>query len=1001
MSTAKVLAATLLTGLRAVSVGAADADPRTLLDQIAASRLEPGRAVTVQRLALDFGGARLRTDSGTLFPAAPVGGRVVEAVFLGRARLQLDPGEAIEAGQLELFTGLDRFDEEVSQAVLVITGDSASQALFSRPSAAPTAAETANAQALYDRWRSGPLRRQLNVEGALLADALGDRMHQGYFAGLLQSATLGEFLCLIEPDAAEQVTVGQFVPIELTDKEERRASRLLHREQRRGRLIGLLLDDLGQWDTWISTTLRHPDGRPAPGLPAFEAKGYRLELTLSGRELALTGRARLEVQSTTGLSRVVGMRLHPDLVIRAVTDGAGQALAFHQNRGEALAVLPRVPAAGESAVLEVEYAGDLIDKVDSGTFFLRDAIQWHPHVGAIDRAPYEVTFRWPERVELVGAGTRVDGGERDGSRWERRALAAPSAGFGFEVGKFSLHERQAGHVRIRLALAPTPYRDQRQEADRLLGAAADSLGYFEKIFGPYPGDELTLVTTERPYSQALLGFVTLSSLMVAENALLALLGFEDPRTVIAHEIAHQWWGHMVGWESYRDQWLSEAMANYAAVLFARAQLAGQLRFDIGPVAGWQQALTSTTEDGRPIESLGPLVLGVRLTSSRGDGYSPIVYRKGALVLDMLARYFGEPAFNQMLREVLRVTEHRSISTEVFLDLLERVSGTDLDAYSRQFIYGTGLPEVFYSYDFEQRPEGKWRVAGVAHRRSPYRFRYRVVELPGGGLDVGRERVEQTVDAAAFLMVPVQVALYDPARESGAGPGRRSPKKLAEAREQGNATLSTHLLLQGESADIALDVDFEPRELWLDRRQEVFGLFFNERRHPKRVLYRQCLDQQAAGRSAEAEETCQRALAADTLAGPRYQDSPSAADLEEEQRRLDGQIHLLLGQVRLDGSRLAEAGAALAEARRLLRPGRFPWHEPPLRVQEARLAVRQERHQDAFDLLHRGVAKGDLVSGEAVALLAIAARRSGHDAELRQAIERAKKAGADVSLLLQE
>jgi hypothetical protein len=64
-------------------------------------------------------------------------------------------------------------------------------------------------------------------------------------------------------------------------------------------------------------------------------------------------------------------------------------------------------------------------------------------------------------------------------------------------------------------------------------------------------------------------------------------------------------------------------------------------------------------------------------------------------------------------------------------------------------------------------------------------------------------------------------------------------------------------------------------------------------------------------------------------------------------------------------------------------------------------VRQERHQDAFDLLHRGVAKGDLVSGEAVALLAIAARRSGHDAELRQAIERAKKAGADVSLLLQE
>ena len=151
---------------------------------------------------------------------------------------------------------------------------------------------------------------------------------------------------------------------------------------------------------------------------------------------------------------------------------------------------------------------------------------------------------------------------------------------------------------------------------KLLAARHDSAVF------PIGGARLAFTTdsyvvTPRFFSQALLGFVTLSALMMADDARWALwLGLEDPRTVVAHEIAHQWWGHQVGWQGYRDQWLSEAMANYAAVLYGRNELGGDLRFAQGPTSGWQESLLAETEDGRPIESLGPLVLGARLISSR-------------------------------------------------------------------------------------------------------------------------------------------------------------------------------------------------------------------------------------------------------------------------------------------------------------------------------------------------------------------------------------------------
>jgi tetratricopeptide (TPR) repeat protein len=976
-----------------VAAAGSAGEPGALLEALEASRLDPARAVALKGVELDTGLARFVIESGTIVPTVPIGVGALELAFVGRGRLVLEAPDEIEAGQLELFTGSRSLDEVVTEAIFVVGNDAAAAAILSRAAATPEATLLARATQILADWRESPERRALGVEQALLLDALGEPAYDTFFAGWFRGEALGEFLYAVEPGSSEQVTLGRFEPFELTEKQERKIDRELHREQRRGRLIGLRVDDLGTFDTWLSAPRSGPDGAPAPDTSPFEPERYVLDARLEGRALELAGKARVELRAVTGSSRAVTFQVNPALQVRKARGGDGGELFFHQVLGWVRVVLPEAPAAGETLVVELDYGGAIVEKLDTKSFVLLDTITWYPHAGAVDRALYEVTLHWPDHLDLVAAGRRLDGGkESGGMRWERRALERPTFGYSFEIGRYRTKlSGKAGHVTVDLHVDYFSEPLLRRSREEILQAVIDALAYFEETLGPHPLDQLTVVTAPRDFSQSLLGFVTLSTLMVADE--LAWLGFEDYRTVIAHEIAHQWWGHQVGWKSYRDQWISEAAANYSAVLFARNRLKSAGRR--GPTAGWQRALTRTTADGRALESVGPLVLGQRLLSTRGGGaYEPIIYRKGAVVLDMLARTWGEEQFVKLLKAIVEAAGFRPISTEDFLALVERITGHDMDPFARQFIYGTGLPEVYYTYSFEEKPEGGgWVVAGRAWQQSPYRFRYRVAEGPGGRLDVARETLEQIEVAESQLVVPVYIAYYDAAQDEG---GRR--RKGPDPREVGNAMLRGHTLLAGPETPFRFELQEKPTEVWFDRDEEVFGRFFNERRHPKRIHYYQGLDHDAAGRLEEAERAYRKALEAPTFAGADFDREIDPKELEEQGRILDRRILRSLARLCLGAGRDAEAEAHLERGERLAKKDDPWWLEEDLRVLRARLALRRGEPREAYDLLRKKVLRDRVWDDEGLAALAIAARAVGDEAEYRAAVEDLDGSGVDLSRL---
>jgi len=948
--------------------------PEALLAEIRGETLDPAQAVEIEGVELDAKPGRLTLERGTLIPATAVGGTVEEMVFLGRGRLHVEPPDDVEAGQLALYTGGRRLDEPITEAVLVVGNDQAVAALLDRPAVgALDDATRERAQELFTSWHDGATRRHLAVETSILLDVLGEPGYDQLFVGQLESEELGEFLYLVDPDEAEQVTLGQFVPLEAEGKERRKLERELDRQRRRGRMIGLELDDLGEWQTWMSTV------QGAPGRGPFEPSKYEIEASLEGHKLLLDGRCRVTLEPQSGWRRRVPFTVSPDLTVTAARDGAGQDLFFVPSPGGVTVLLPEPVPLGQPVVVELDFEGNPTEKVDTKSFVLRDTVGWYPHTGLLDRATYDVTLRWPDRLDLAAPGRRLDGGKERGMRWQHRVLEHPTFGYSFEIASFDRTTARAGDVEIELYVDFLSSPLIKQERKEILKTVTDALDYYQEIFGPYPLDHLTVVTSPRAYSQSLLGFMTLSSVMVGD---IGFLGFfqEDRRVVIAHELAHQWWGHVVGWTGYRDQWISEAMANYSALLFARNRLATKPWR--GPTSGWISALTSVTDDGRPIESLGPVVLGERLVSSRWpSAYEAIVYRKGAVVLDMIARLFGEDGFVKILGAITRAADFRPISTETFLALIEKASGNavDLDPFAQEFIFGTGLPEVYYDYSFKKAEGGGWIVDGVARQQTPYRYTYRVVHRPDGSYDVAREAVLQMKMDDSRLVVPVRIAVEKPDGE-------------------GRGTLQGHTLLQGQETEFHFKLPDEPKELRFDPDHEVFGLFYNQRRRPKATLYYRGLDLVAEGDLDGAEAAYHEALDADLYGGEALDEDIDAKDSKTTSRRLDVRILLRLGRLALDRDQDQQAVAYLERAGKKLDKDDPFWMQEDLKVLEARAALRRGDYQASYDEVRHRAFHDDVEAPDGVAILAIAARQVGDEEEADRGYQAAKEAGVDLSAL---
>src|SRR5260370_21765680 len=230
-------------------------------------------------------------------------------------------------------------------------------------------------------------------------------------------------------------------------------------------------------------------------------------------------------------------------------------------------------------------------------------------------------------------------------------------------------------------------------------------------FGPPPLTTITVSPIPGRFGQGFPGLIYLSTLAYLDPS-------QRPRSenkeelffseiLHAHETAHQWWGNVVTAESYGDDWLMEALANYAALLYVESKKGSKVLDTV--LERYRTNLIAKDSEGRTVESTGPITLGHRLSSSQSPPvWGTITYEKGSWIMHMLRRRMGDEKFNAMLSEVSKRYEYKTLNTDQFrkvaVEFLGRGPSKDptLEGFFEQWVYSTGIPTVKLSYNVEGR-----------------------------------------------------------------------------------------------------------------------------------------------------------------------------------------------------------------------------------------------------------------------------------------------------------
>jgi aminopeptidase N len=230
-----------------------------------------------------------------------------------------------------------------------------------------------------------------------------------------------------------------------------------------------------------------------------------------------------------------------------------------------------------------------------------------------------------------------------------------------------------------------------------------SLEFYSGLFGAPALKTLTVAPIPGTFGQGFPGLVYLSTIAYLDpSARPAAIRSQNQQLffssiIVAHEVAHQWWGNVVIVSSYQDEWLMEALANYSALLWLEKKN-GPKALD-AVLDDFRNHLLTKDDEGRTLESGGPIVWGIRLESSGiPDAWRSITYDKGAWIMHMLRRRLGDDRFLKMLAELRKRYEFRAITSEQFRALAieflpPHTQPEALDTFFDNWVYATGIPTL--------------------------------------------------------------------------------------------------------------------------------------------------------------------------------------------------------------------------------------------------------------------------------------------------------------------
>lgn len=697
----------------------------SLYEQLKAFTLSGGSAA-VQNVVLKRDRAEM-TFTGTFWFTSDAGGRVTGAVFIGNGSFRAAvPDSDFEKAQVRRLIGSDDISSDFSRAVLRFSDDTFAVIGANVAAGAPSA----EAQKLADEYTKSFLKDTGGNSAARIALAVANGESKGVFLAEFDGGKRGRFGYIFDPQ--NRIPTAHF---NINGGEKG--------------LIYKYTSSMFDNEVWLAfygledyekNTVSYSDINDLVDITHYESD---IDLTSPSKRLGLRTDVEMVVlaDGLAAIPFIIGENLgtrdeqRRNKQMRLTSAKLnGDPLKFAQEEWEGgfLVFLPEKAKAGQKITIEFEMEGDFIRQSQSvsNCHYPRSNTSWYPRHGYLDRSTYALTFNHSKSLKVAAVGVRTSE-ERDPedndvviTKYEMRHPIALAT---FALGPFERHTEQikwdTGEEPIMLEFNSLPGAYMAIKESFILAELNNTVRYFHALFGPYPYD--TFSATFHPYGFGQ-GFPSMLMMPPTDRDSKYTFAF------VSHETAHQWWGNIVAWRSYRDQWLSEGFAEYSGILYtglrrdygAAKNMVEQMRGHMTAPPRTQVGLGK----GR-LTDVGPLILGHRLASSETlDAYGVLVYEKGALVLRMLHFLLSDPSsmddkgFYDMMKDFVERHRNKVASTDDFRMVagehfakspIGRKYGLqNLDWFFSQWVYDSKLPSYKLEYQIEDKQGGGVTVKGT-------------------------------------------------------------------------------------------------------------------------------------------------------------------------------------------------------------------------------------------------------------------------------------------------
>jgi hypothetical protein len=669
-----------------------------------------GEAVSVTNFELKREAGTFHLHSGMVCFVAPVQGKVTGAVFVGEGSFVLDAPSESERQSLKLLTKEDEFSEKFTQAVLRFTDST------------------------YDDIKKGGSPSSGGCDAGLLKDTQNTTRHK--FKNNMEARILQDVLS----DEPGGLFVAFIHGKRYNDKE------IYEIEPERGSVSFRTYDEnkRGEWASF-GVSGKHTRGSVGR-LMRIEHQQLDVTFDKSG---ALSGKATTDMIARRNAVRVVPFDLFRPLRVQSVTMNA-QPLSFIQedknDDGNFAVILPKALSPGEKLTITTTYAGkEAVSNEGGGNYFPIARENWYPNdPGGMfgEYALYDMTLRIPKGMKMAATGVLVSESNDGGQNVTVWKSENPQTVAGFSFGRFKVEEARLTKPEyliqsyanedppdsiemLKRSGAPLGSMNTTLLNKKALAEGEMAVQLYTDYFGPSLFKHMQLTQqTACTFGQSWPELVWIPICYYFDTTVRHQLGLDHAdrgywKVVTAHEVAHQWWGHTVGFASGRDQWMSEGFAELSASLYISMIEKNPKKF----IEFWndeREMLLERDAQGFRAIDVGPVTMGYRADNSRtGFGVTRrLIYPKGAYILHMIRMMMwdhktGDDNFKATMQDFVKTYSGKAATTEDFKATVEKHMTPEmdfegnhrLDWFFNEYVYGTALPTYKIDSKFDKDANG--------------------------------------------------------------------------------------------------------------------------------------------------------------------------------------------------------------------------------------------------------------------------------------------------------